>query len=515
MPPADDGRVTSAPDNINPGRMALAGGSAHAVVVGGGFGGMAAALRLRAKGYRVTLVERLPVLGGRAQVFTQGGFKHDAGPTVLTAPILFEELFALYGKQLSDYVQLKRLDTWYHFRFADGSSFNYGGTPEQTLEEIRKHEPADVDGYRRLLDHSRRLFDAAFTDLSGTPFHSPWSMVREAPRLVKLSAYRTVWKMVSGYLRNPNLRQAFSIQPLLVGGNPFTTTSIYGLIHYLERKWGVLYAVGGTGALTDALVRLMVEAGIDIRTGETVSRIDVEGARARGVVLESGAYLPASVVVSNCDPLHLYGSMLPAKCVNLAARLKQRAKLSMGLFVLYFGTRRQYLDVERHSILLGPHFRQHLDRIFNKLELGEDLCLYVHRPTATDPSFAPTGKDSFYALCPVPNLQSGHDWRIEAPRLRDLIVAHLDKTLLPGLSNDIVESFWMTPSDFQDRYLSVAGAGFSIAPHFTQSAWFRFHNRGEGIGGLYLVGAGTHPGAGIPGVLCSAKAVDQLVPAIR
>ncbi len=514
MTSADDGRLIER-DGGSTRRPANASQSGpQAIVVGGGFGGMAAALRLRAKGYRVTLVERLPDLGGRAQVFTKGGFRHDAGPTVLTAPILFEELFALFGRKLSDYVELKPLDVWYNFRFADGSQFNYGGTPEQLLEEIHRHEPADVDGYQRLLEHSHRLFDAAFTDLSSAPFHSPWSMIREAPRLVGLSAYQTVWQMVGRFLKNPNLRQAFSVQPLLVGGNPFTTTSIYGLIHYLERKWGVLYAVGGTGALVQALVRLMVETGIEIRTGETVQRIDVRGGNVAGVTLASGAHLPAAVVVSNCDPLHLYGAMLPDAKIALAAQVKQRARLSMGLFVLYFGTRRTYPSVERHTIMIGPRFRQHLDNIFHRLVLDDDLCLYVHRPTATDPSFAPKGADSFYALCPVPNRRSGHDWKAEAPRLRDRIVAHLDKTLLPGLHGAITDEFWMTPADFQDRYLSVDGAGFSIAPHFSQSAWFRFHNRGEGIGGLYLVGAGTHPGAGIPGVLCSAKVVDRLVPAV-
>ena len=515
MTPADDGPLAGhlmlAPRI--PGRSAPAGGRPKAVVIGGGFGGMAAALRLRAKGYRVTLVERLAELGGRAQVFSKGGFRHDAGPTVLTVPFLFEELFALFGKHLSDYAELRRLETWYHFRFADGSSFNYGGTPEQTLDEIRRHEPSDVGGYLKLLEHSRRLFDAAFTDLSSAPFHSPWSMVREAPRLVRLSAYQTVWQMVGRYLKHPNLRQAFSIQPLLVGGNPFTTTSIYGLIHFLERKWGVLYAVGGTGALVAALRRLAVEEGIDVRTGQTVTRIDVNGGVARGVAVDGGTVLPADIVVSNCDPLHLYGSLLPHASVGLGPRIKQRARLSMGLFVLYFGTRQSHPSVNRHTILLGPQFREHLSRIFDKLELDDDLCLYVHRPTATDRSFAPNGGDSFYALCPVPNLASGHDWRIEGPRLRDRIVAHLERTLLPGLRANIIDDFFMTPTDFEDRYLSVAGAGFSIAPHFTQSAWFRFHNRGEGVGGLYLVGAGTHPGAGIPGVLCSAKAVDGLVPA--
>lgn len=486
-----------------------------AVVIGGGFGGMAAALRLRAKGYRVTLVDRLGMLGGRAQSYTHGGFRHDAGPTVLTAPVLFEELFSLFGRRLEDYATLAPLETWYRFRFNDASVFNYGGPLERTLAAIQDYAPADVDGYRRLLEYSRRLFDTAFAKMSAVPFDSIWSMVSQGPQLAKLSAHKSVWQMVSHFIRDPNLHQAFSIQPLLVGGNPFSTTSIYMLIHYLEQKWGVHYAVGGTSALVTAFARLIEETGIEVMLSETAERIEVDAGRAvSGVVLASGKRLPASIVVSNCDPIHLYAHMLPRSTVGLGARLKQRARLSMGLFVLYFGTRQPYPDVARHTILLGEGFRAHLDEIFKHGRIGEDISLYLHRPTATDPSFAPAGADSFYALCPVPNLNAGIDWSIEAPRLRAKIIDRLAKTVLPGLAERIVADFHVTPAEFEKDYLSVAGAGFSIAPIFTQSAWFRFHNRGEGPNGLYLTGAGTHPGAGIPGVLCSAKVVDALVPAV-
>ena len=487
-----------------------------AIVVGGGLGGMAAALRLRAKGWRVTLIERAPMLGGRAQVFEKDGFRHDAGPTVITAPFLIDELFSLFGRRREDYVEFIPLSPWYRFRFIDGSTFDYGGTVEDTLAEIRRIEPADADGYLKLLDQSRRIFERGFTELADQPFHDVSVMLRQAPGLVQLGAYRTVWQMVSRYLSNPKLRQAFSIQPLLLGGSPFDTTSIYTLIHYLERQWGVFFARGGTGAVVAALARLMREEGVEIRLGATVSEVLIEAGAARGVVLENGETLRSDIVVSNADPMHLYRSMVPEAAQPLSTRIKKtRSKLSMGLFVLYFGARRQYKDVAHHTIWMGGRYRELLADIFSRRILTEDFSLYVHRPTATDPGFAPPGCDSFYVLCPVPNLLGAVDWAVEGPKLQERIVAALDETMLPGLRDAIVADFFMTPEDFADDYLSYAGAGFSIAPLFTQSAWFRFHNKAEGLRNLYLTGAGTHPGAGIPGVLCSAKVVDRLVPAAK
>lgn len=490
------------------------GGGGRAVVVGAGFGGMAAALRLRAKGYDVTLIDRAPRCGGRAQVFERDGFRHDAGPTVITADFLFRELFELFGKRLEDYLTLVPLDPWYRFRFPDGSTFDYGGTVEDTLNEIRKFEPADADGYLKLLKQSEKLFDAGFTRLADQPFHNPLTMIRQIPALVRLKSHNTVWQLICKHLKNEKIRQAFSIQPLLVGGSPFDTTSIYGLIHYLERKWGVYFAMGGTGAIVDALHKLMDEEGIEVRLNTTVEKIETTKRCVTGVRLDSGETLPAAVVVSNADPLHLYRHMLEETDRRWSARLKTKyMRKSMGLYVLYFGTRRQYPDVAHHTIWLGARYRELLDEIFKKKKLADDFSLYVHRPTATDPSFAPEGCDSFYVLCPVPNLDGDIDWDVEGPRLRQRIVDALDQTMLPGLNGTITADFYMTPADFQHDYLSEAGAGFSVAPHFTQSAWFRFHNRAEGPAGLYLVGAGTHPGAGMPGVLCSAKVIEKLVPA--
>ncbi|MEQ1695338.1 MAG: phytoene desaturase family protein [Hyphomicrobiaceae bacterium] len=489
----------------------------HAVVIGSGFGGLASALRMRAKGYRVTLIERGSRLGGRAQVFERGGFRHDAGPTVITAPFLFDELFALFGKRREDYVTFVPLDPWYRFYYQDGTTFDYGGTIEDTLREIRRFEPADAEGYQALLEHSRKLFDAGFTGLADQPFHKLTTMLAQVPTLRRLRADRSVWQLICKHLKHPKLREAFSIQPLLVGGSPFDTTSIYGLIHYLERKWGVWFAMGGTGAVVSALERLMREQGVEIRLNTTVTNLELTTARrpkVTGVRLEDGTVIKAALVVSNVDPLHLYGAMTGEARKPLAIQLKQRSHKTMGLFVLYFGTTKTYPNVAHHTIWLGPRYRELLDDIFNKKILSNDFSLYLHRPTATDKSFAPEGCDSFYVLCPVPNLDGGQDWSIEGPKLRARIIAELDRTLLPGLTQAITQDFYMTPEDFKHDYLSPAGAGFSISPHFTQSAWFRFHNLSEAIDGLYLTGAGTHPGAGMPGVLCSAKVVDRLVPTV-
>jgi phytoene desaturase len=485
----------------------------HVVVIGGGFGGMAAALRARAKGHDVTLVDRCPGLGGRAQVFERDGFRHDAGPTVLTAPFLFDELFALFGKNIADYVKIVPLPLWYRFYFQDGDTFDYGGGIDETLAEIARIHPPDAAGYRALLEQSRRIYDVGFTALAHAPFHRFLFMLRQVPHLLRLGAYRSVWQMVARCVKHDKIRQAFSIQPLLVGGNPFDTTSIYGLIHFLERAHGVHFAMGGTGALVDGLARLMTEQGIELRLNTTVSSIDVDGASVRAVRTACGCRIEADHLISNADPVHLYNTLLPRTASKRSARLKARySEQSMGLFVLYFGTRRQYPDVAHHTIWMGPRYRELLDDIFHRKVLAEDFSIYLHRPTATDPSFAPDGCDSFYALVPVPNLTAGIDWSTEAPRLRDRIIAALGATILPGLADTICADFFMTPEDFESRYLSPAGAGFSIAPHFSQSAWFRFHNRGEGPSNLYLVGAGSHPGAGLPGVLSSAKVVDQLLP---
>ncbi len=489
--------------------------AARAIVIGAGFGGIASALRLRAKGYDVTLVDRCRQLGGRAQVFEVDGFRHDAGPTVITAPFLLERLFSLFGESLEDHLKLVPLKPWYRFHFADGDHFDYGGTLEETLAEIARIEPRDAIGYRALLAHSKRIFDVGFTKLSSVPFHRLGTMLGQVASLLRLRADRSVWSMVSHYLVNPKLRQAFSIQPLLVGGNPFNTSSIYGLIHYLERAYGVHFAMGGTGAIVAALGALMDRQGIAVRLGETVDKIVIEKGRATGIRLADGRVLHSDIVVANADAAFLYTEMVTPSALAASTKTKlAAAHYSMGLFVLYFGTTKTYPGVAHHTIWLGERYRELLADIFDRKVLAEDFSLYLHRPTATDTSFAPQGCDSFYVLCPVPNLQAEIDWSIESARLRDRIVAALASTILPGLEDAIVSEIVKTPADFRQDYCSLHGTGFSIAPLFRQSAWFRFHNKAEGIRNLFLVGAGTHPGAGLPGVLCSAEVVDALVPQV-
>lgn len=485
----------------------------QAIVVGSGFGGIASALRLRAKGYKVKIIDKCSMLGGRAQVFTRNGFKHDAGPTVITAPFLLEELFSLYQEKLSDHINLVPLTPWYRFYFSDKTTFDYGGSLEDTLSEIDKFEPRDKAGYLRLLNHSKNIFDIAFTKLSAIPFHQFFLMITLIPKLIVLRSYESVWGMVSRHLINPKLRQAFSIQPLLVGGNPFSTTSIYGLIHYLERAYGVFFAMGGTGAIVGALKSLMERNNIEIILNTTVKKLVVNDGKVSGLILEDGSQIDADLIVSNADATYLHQNMIDQDKVALSSKLKLKlAHYSMGLFVLYFGTTKQYPSVVHHTIWLGKTYKELLSNIFDKKILSDDFSLYIHRPTATDESFAPKGCDSFYVLCPVPNLKADIDWSTEGNILKDKIIAALDQTILPDLKKHITSDFFMTPSDFKTDYLSTHGAGFSIAPLFRQSAWFRFHNKAEGIQNLYLTGAGTHPGAGLPGVLCSAKVIDQLIP---
>ncbi len=488
------------------------GAGKKAVVIGAGFAGIATALRLRALGYQVTLLERLANLGGRAQVFQRGGYRHDAGPTVITAPFLFDELYELFGEKLEDHLDFVPLDPFYRFHFADGSQFDYRASIEDTLTEIRRFSVDDADGYLKLLEKSKKVYDVGFKKLVHRPFTRVWDMVKQIPALLILKCYRTVSQMVNSHLKHPLIRQAFSIHPLLVGGNPFKTTAIYTLIHYLERRWGVFFCMGGTGKLVDELGALMGRQGIDIQFNADVDEIILEHKTAKGVRLSNNATIDADLVVFGGDPETCYRHLLPQTKPRLPSIKKQ---YSMGLYVLYFGTKKLYPDVAHHSIWMGPRFKQLLSEIFDSKQMSEDFSLYLHRPTATDKSFAPEGCESFYVLCPVPNLQGNIDWSTEAQKLRDRIIDALEGSILPQLSSVIEEVFWMTPEDFANDYRSMHGAGFSIEPRLTQSAWFRFHNRDKAITNLYFVGAGTHPGAGLPGVVSSAKVVEELLTGVE
>jgi phytoene desaturase len=485
----------------------------HAVVVGSGFGGLAAAIRLGARGYRTTVLEKLDAPGGRAGVHRQDGFTFDAGPTIITAPFLFEELWRLCGRAMADDIDLVRTDPFYRIRFDDGSQFAYSGDRAAMRAEVARFSPGDVAGYEAFMRESEAIYRVGFEQLGHLPFGSPLDMARIAGDLVRLRGYKSVYGLAAKYMRDARLRIVFSFHPLLIGGSPFRATAIYCLIPFLEQRFGVHFVMGGTGRLVAGLVDLIAGQGGQVRCGESVEQIIVEGGAARGVRLASGARLAADIVVSNADSAWTYRHLVPAAARRRwTDRRLARARYSMGLFVWYFGTRRRYPEVGHHTILLGRRYRELLADIFERKTLADDFSLYLHRPTTTDPSLAPPGCDAFYVLSPVPNLLGGQDWAAEAEPYRRRIAAALEASILPGLGGAIATSRITTPQDFQDRLNSYQGAAFGLEPILTQSAWFRPHNRSEDIRNLFLVGAGTHPGAGLPGVLSSARVLDKVVP---
>lgn len=485
----------------------------HAVVIGSGFGGLAAAVRLGAKGYRVTVLEKLDKPGGRAYTYHRDGFTFDAGPTIITAPYLLEELWTLAGKTFSDHIDLRPINPFYQIRFDDGKVFTYSGDHAAMRAEVAKFNPDDVAGFERYLARSEETYDIAFTALADIPFHSFGFMLKCFPEMIRLDGHRTVLGVVRQYFKDPYLRVIFSFHPLLIGGNPMTTTAYYCLIAHLERSLGVHYTIGGTGALVRGLVDLIEGQGGSVRTETEVARIEVEDGKAVGVTLADGQMVPAEIVVSNADSAFTYAKLLGHRPRKRWSDGKLgRTKYSMSLFVWYFGTNKRFEDVYHHVMLLGPRYEGLLEDIFINKKLTEDFSLYLHRPTASDPSLAPDGCDAFYVLSPVPHLGSGTDWTVEAERYRARVQKRLEETVLPGLGAHIVTSHMLTPLDFQDRLNSLNGAAFSVEPRLFQSAWFRPHNRSEEVRNLYLVGAGTHPGAGVPGVLSSAKVMDRLVP---
>jgi phytoene desaturase len=483
------------------------------VVIGAGLGGLAAAIRMRVRGYPVVVLEAMDQPGGRAAVFRRDGFSFDAGPTVITAPYLIQELFELAGRDWRDYFELMPVDPFYRIEFADGTSFDYVGDEERLLAQIRKISPDDVAGYRRLAAHAERIFEVGYTQLADVPFGRMWDMLRVAPAMARLGNYRSVYAEVSRHIRDERLRQVFSFQPLLVGGNPFRITSIYLLIHWLERKWGVHFAKGGTTSIVRAMTRLLEELGVEVRLGTPVERIEVANGRATAVRTEAGERIPARMVIANADPVHVYSDLIaPEYRRRNSDRALRRRQLSMGLFVGYFGTRKTYPHLAHHTILMGPRYRELLRDIFDRKVLAEDFSLYLHAPTRSDPSLAPPRHEAFYVLSPVPNNLSGIDWEREGQAYFDRILDHLDGHYLPGLRENLVTSFHVTPNYFQTELRSPHGAGFGIEPRLSQSAYFRFHNRSKDVEGLYFVGAGTHPGAGIPGVLSTAKVLERVAP---
>ena len=485
----------------------------NSIVIGSGFGGIAAALRLRAKGHEVTIIEKHPDLGGRARVFKKNGFTFDGGPTVITAPYLINELFDLFKKDPKDYIKLTPLKIWYQFIFEDKTKFNYSGNESEMKDQIEKINIKDVKGYERLVSFTKKIFDKGFTELADVPFDKPFVMMQQLPALLKLKSYKSVYSLVSSYIQSEKLRRMLSMHPLLVGGNPFSTTSIYGLILYLEKKWGIHYSMGGTGNIIKGYEKLMNEVGIKILKESEVTKIISKNNKISGVQVNNQTNIDADNVICNADPPAVYEKLLSQNNNNsfLFNWKKNRMEYSMGLFVYYFGTKKIYENVEHHTIKFGNKYKEHLDDIFDKKKLNEDISYYLHRPTATDKSMAPEGNDCFYVLVPVPNNQSKIDWDIEGEKMKKLVVEKMEKDLMPNLKENIVEDFYLTPDYFENDLNTKFGSGFSIQPKFTQSAYFRFHNKSEVYDGLYFVGAGTHPGAGVPGVLSSAKVLDKII----
>lgn len=484
-----------------------------AVVIGSGFGGLALAIRLQSAGIPTIILEKRDKLGGRAYVYKDKGFTFDAGPTVITDPSAIEELFELSGRRLSDYVSLLPVSPFYRLCWEDGYRFDYVNDQQELDRQIQEKSPSDVEGYRKFLAYSKSVLQEGYIKLGHVPFPDFRSMIRVAPKLIKLESYRSVYNIVARFIKDDHLRQAFSFQALLVGGNPFETSSIYALIHALERQWGVFFPKGGTGALVEGMLRLFTDLGGEVKLNASVDEIIVENDQVKAVKLESGELIPCLFTASNADIVHSYDHLLrhhqPAKKKAKAVKSK---RFSMSLFVIYFGLKGDNRDLQHHTVIFGPRYRELLKDIFHGSELPEDFSLYLHAPTVTDPSLAPEGHSAYYVLAPVPHLGNAKiDWEQEGPKYRDKILDYLEEHYIPDLKRDLITDRIFTPHDFRDELNAHMGSAFSLEPVLWQSAYFRTHNKDKHINGLYFVGAGTHPGAGVPGVVGSAKATAGII----
>ncbi|WP_108396196.1 phytoene desaturase [Devosia submarina] len=487
--------------------------SKTAAVIGAGFGGLALAIRLQSAGIQTQVFEKRDKPGGRAYVYTDDGFTFDAGPTVITDPDCLEQLWELSGRKLSDYVTLLPVTPFYQLCWEDGYRFDYANDQAEIDRQIALKSPQDVDGYRRFLAYSEDVYREGYEKLGTVPFLNFWSMIKVAPQLVRLESHRSVYSKVSQFIRDDQLRQAFSFHSLLVGGNPFATSSIYALIHALERKGGVWFAKGGTGALIAGMVRLLEDLGGRVHLNAEIDRIEIEGERAKAVVLKDGARHAFDQIASNSDVVHTYAHMLRGTARGESqGKALAKKRHSMSLFVIYFGLKTKHPELKHHMVLFGKRYRELISEIFGTDGLAEDFSLYLHAPSVTDDSLAPEGSSAYYVLSPVPHLGTADiDWAVEGPKYRDRILRYLNDRYIPGLLDDLVTVRHFTPFDFRDELNAHHGSAFSVEPILTQSAWFRPHNRDDKISNLYVVGAGTHPGAGIPGVVGSAKATAGIM----
>ena len=482
-------------------------------VIGAGFGGLALAIRLQSAGVATTIVEGRDKPGGRAYVWERDGFTFDAGPTVITDPDCLADLWKLSGQDMAQDVSLMPVMPFYRLMWPDGAHFDYSNDDAALIRQIADLNPGDVEGYRRFLDYSAEVYREGYLKLGSVAFLDFASMVKAAPALIRNQAWRSVYSMVSSFVKNEHLREALSFHTLLVGGNPMTTSAIYALIHKLEKDGGVWFPKGGTHALIRAMVRLFERLGGIVRTCDPVTRIETQGNRATGLHCASGWHGQFDAIVSNADVMHTYRDLLAeTKRGQRAARALERKRFSPSLFVVHFGVRGIFADIPHHSILFGPRYKGLLSDIYDNAVLADDFSLYLHHPTVSDPALAPEGCSTFYVLAPVPHTgKLPVDWDAVGPAYADRILDHLEARLIPGLRARLMTRHHYTPADFGRDLNAHLGSAFSLEPLLTQSAFFRVHNRDDSISNLYFVGAGTHPGAGIPGVVGSAKATAALV----
>ena len=483
-----------------------------AIIIGAGFGGLALAIRLQSAGISTTIVEGRDRPGGRAYVWNRGGFTFDAGPTVITDPACLEELWSLSGSTMADDVVLQPVDPFYRLIWNDGTQFDYGNDPTALDAEIGRLDPGDVEGYARFLAYSKSVYDEGYVKLGAVPFLDFTSMIKAAPALARHKAWRSVYSVVSGFVRNEKLRQILSFHTLLVGGNPMGTSSIYALIHHLEKQGGVWFPKGGTNVLVSGMVALFKRLGGTLLLGEKVRAITHSGRRVTGVVTETGLVMEAAMIASNADLVGTYDMIAGSAYAARRARRLKRKRFSPSLFVVHFGVKGTFPGISHHSILFSDRYGPLIDDIFRAGRLPEDPSIYLHHPSASDAGMAPAGMSTFYALAPVPHLgKASLDWTVEGPRYRDIVLGRVSDLLIPDLDQRMDVCFHYAPSDFAHDLGAHLGSAFSLEPILTQSAWFRGHNRDDHFGNLYLVGAGTHPGAGIPGVVGSAKATASLM----
>ena len=484
-----------------------------ACVIGAGFGGLALAIRLQAAGVQTTMVEARDKPGGRAYYWEREGFTFDAGPTVITDPDCLKQLWALTGHDMAADIELMPVSPFYRLNWPDGVNFDYSNDEPRLRAEIERVAPGDYEGYEDFLRYSAAVYREGYLKLGNVPFLDFASMLKAAPALAKHQAWRSVYSMVSSYVKSEKLREALSFHTLLVGGNPMTTSAIYALIHKLEKDGGVWWARGGTNRLVAAMVRHFERLGGTVRMNDPVVRVHTIGSRASEVETRSGWRERFDAVASNADIVHSYRDLLGGtKRGENQAKTLARKRFSPSLFVVHFGLEGSWPGIPHHMILFGPRYKGLLEDIYNHGVLPADFSVYLHHPTVTDPSMAPPGKSTFYALIPVAHMgKLAVDWEQVGPMLEKRVLDEVGRRLIPDIHDRIVTKFHYAPRDFALDLSAHMGSAFSLEPILTQSAWFRGHNRDDVVENFYLVGAGTHPGAGIPGVVGSAKATAGLM----